>query len=184
VGQSLDGRITRPEGEPSWITSDSARAHARRIRARVDAIIIGAETLRRDNPQLTLRDADLGQGMLQPWRVVLTRSGALPAEAHLFTDAFKDRTLVLQDMSFTEVLQDLGRRGLLSVLVEGGGIIHSQAFAARQVDEVVWYIAPRICGGGRPSIAGIPLPQSVELKGVKVLPMGDNVCISGHPVWL
>jgi diaminohydroxyphosphoribosylaminopyrimidine deaminase/5-amino-6-(5-phosphoribosylamino)uracil reductase len=184
VGQSLDGRITRPAGEPSWITSDSARAHARRIRTRVDAIIIGAETLRRDDPLLTLRDADLGQGKLQPWRVVLTRSGALPAEAQLFTDEFRDRTLVMRDMDFTQVLEQLGQRDVLSVLVEGGGIIHSQAFAARQVDEVIWYIAPRICGGGRASIAGMPLGASVALQNVSLLPIGDNICITGYPQYV
>jgi diaminohydroxyphosphoribosylaminopyrimidine deaminase / 5-amino-6-(5-phosphoribosylamino)uracil reductase len=181
VGQSLDGRITRPAGEPSWITSDSARAHARRIRTRVDAIIIGAETLRRDDPQLTLRDADLGQGKVQPWRVVLTRSGALPAEAQMFTDEFRERTLVMRDMEFTQALEQLGQRGVLCVLVEGGGIIHSQAFAAKQVDEVIWYIAPRICGGGRASIAGMPLDASIELQNVSLLPIGDNICVTGYP---
>jgi len=56
AGQSLDGRITRPAGESSLITNDSARAHGRRLRMRVDAILVGAETIRKDNPQLTLRD--------------------------------------------------------------------------------------------------------------------------------
>ena len=54
---------------------------ARRLRLRADAILIGAETLRQDNPRLTLRDADIGTGKEQPWRVVLTRSGRLPADA-------------------------------------------------------------------------------------------------------
>jgi diaminohydroxyphosphoribosylaminopyrimidine deaminase / 5-amino-6-(5-phosphoribosylamino)uracil reductase len=183
AGQSLDGRITRPEGESHLITSDASRAHARRIRSRVDAILIGAETLRRDNPHLTLRDQDIGQGKVQPWRVVLTRSGALPEESHLFTDEHRERTLIFRSMDFTDVLRELGRMGVVSLLVEGGGIILGQAFHSRQVDEVVWYIAPRLCGGGRPSIAGIPLPASVELRQVKVLPIGDNVCITGYPIW-
>jgi diaminohydroxyphosphoribosylaminopyrimidine deaminase / 5-amino-6-(5-phosphoribosylamino)uracil reductase len=183
AGQSLDGRITRPAGESQWITSDAARAHSRRIRQRVDAIIIGAETLRRDNPRLTLRDADVGQGKLQPYRVVMTRSGDLPQDCHLFTDEHRDRTMILKGFEFDEVLVELGQRGVLSVLVEGGGLILGSAFASRQVDEVIWYIAPRICGGGRPSVSGIPLLESVELEQVKVLPLGDNVCVSGYPVW-
>lgn len=183
VGQSLDGRITRPPGEPAWITSESARAHARRLRLRADAVLIGAETLRKDNPRLTLRDADVGTGKEQPWRVVLTRSGRLPHDAHLFTDAFKDRTLVLQGLSFSDVLRDLGRRGIVTVLVEGGGIVLGQAFQSHEVDEVHWYIAPRLCGGGRPSIAGLPLPHSVPLRDATVLPIADNVCISGIPEW-
>lgn len=183
VGQSLDGRITRPPGEPSWITSDSARAHARRLRMRADAIVIGAETLRKDNPRLTLRDADVGTGKEQPWRVVLTRSGRLPMDSHLFTDEFKDRTVVLQNKSFMEVLAELGSRGIVTVLVEGGGIVIGQAFQTQEVDEVHWYIAPRLCGSGRPSLAGLPLPYSIPLEHAKVLPIADNVCISGYPVW-
>ena len=183
AGQSLDGRRTRPMGEPAWITSEAARAHARRLRGRVDAIIVGAETVRRDNPLLTLREADAGQGKPQPWRVVMTRSGDLPAGAHLFTDEFKDRTVVMRGLDFPEVLRELGNRGVVSVLVEGGGIILGRAFASREVDEVVWYVAPRLCGGGRPSIAGLPLPFSIELNPVKILPIGDNVCFSGFPVW-
>ena len=183
AGQSLDGRLTRPPGEPQWITSDAARSHARRLRSRVDAIIVGAETVRRDNPLLTLREADPGQGKLQPWRVVMTRSGNLPSDAHLFTDAFKDRTLVMKGLDFPEVLRELGARGVVSVLVEGGGIILGQAFASREVDEVAWYVAPRLCGGGRPSIDGLPLPFSVELNSVKIETLGDNVCFTGLPVW-
>lgn len=181
AGQSLDGRITRPAGESQWITNDAARAHGRRLRMRVDAIIVGAETVRKDNPQLTLRDG--GSGKEQPWRVVLTRSGEIPPESHLFTDEFKDRTLVMHGKDLPEVLADLGRRGVVSVLIEGGGIILGQAFRERLVDEVYWYIAPRLCGGGRPSIAGTALPQSVELKDIEVRPIGDNVMVHGIPVW-
>ena len=183
VGQSLDGRITRPAGEPPWITSDSARSHARRLRLRADAILIGAETLRMDNPHLTLRDADIGTGKEQPWRVVLTRSGRLPADAHLFTDEFKDRTIVLHNLSFPDVLKELGSRDIVTVLLEGGGNVMGQAFQSQEVDEVFWYIAPRICGSGRPSIVGLPLPYSIPLEHAKVLPIADNVCITGYPVW-
>ena len=183
VGQSLDGRITRPPEESQWLTSDSARAHGRRLRVRADAIIIGAETLRKDNPQLTLRDADLGMGKEQPWRVVLTRSGNLPPDARLFTDEFKDRTLVLSNLTFPELLKELGSRGMTTILVEGGGVVIGQAFQAQEVDEVHWYIAPRICGNGRSPLAGFALPHSVELDDVRVLPLADNVCITGVPVW-
>jgi diaminohydroxyphosphoribosylaminopyrimidine deaminase/5-amino-6-(5-phosphoribosylamino)uracil reductase len=81
------------------------------------------------------------------------------------------------------VLAELGRRGVVSVLVEGGGIILGRAFATQMVDEVVWYVAPRLCGGGRTSIAGLPLASSVELNPVRVLLIGDNVCFTGYPVW-
>lgn len=184
AGQSLDGRITRPAGESQWITSDAARAHGRRLRMRVDAIIVGAETVRKDNPRLNLRDGSAGSGKLQPWRVVLTRSGDIPPHSHILTDEFKDRTLIMHGKDLPDVLKDLGKRGVLSVLIEGGGIMLGQAFREKLVDEVYWYIAPRLCGGGRPSVAGSALPQSVELGNVTVRPMGDNVLVHGFPVWL
>lgn len=183
AGQSLDGRITRPAGESQWITSDSARAHGRRLRLRADAIIVGAETVRQDNPQLTLRDGTGGNDKPQPWRVVLTRSGNLPADCHLLTDEFKDRTLIMRSQDLEDVLRTLGKQGVCTVLIEGGGIVLGQAFHQQLVDEVFWYIAPRFCGDGRPSLAGYPLSPSVELKNVSVRPMGDNVLMHGFPQW-
>ena len=183
AGQSLDGRITRPAGESQWITSDSARAHGRRLRLRADAILVGAETVRQDNPQLTLRDSTGGNEKPQPWRVVLTRSGNLPADCHLLTDEFKDRTLIMRSQDLEDVLRTLGKQGVCTVLIEGGGIVLGQAFHQQLVDEVFWYIAPRFCGDGRPSLAGYPLSPSVELQNVSVRPMGDNVLMHGFPQW-
>ena len=82
-----------------------------------------------------------------------------------------------------EALAILGKHGVLSVLIEGGGIGLGHTFREKLVDEVYWDIAPRLCGGGRPSIAGPALPDSIELKDVTVRPMGDNVCFHGFPVW-
>ena len=182
AGQSLDGRITRPPGESQWLTNEAARAHGRRLRQRVDAIIIGAETLRRDNPKLTLRAVDPTE-KIQPWRVILSRSGDLPRESIVFTDEHKDRTFVLPSMEFDEVLKELARREITCVLVEGGGFVLGQAFRGGFVDEAHWYLAPRFCGGGRPALDGPPLERSVAMKHVQILPLGDNVLISGYPVY-
>ncbi|MBL9117547.1 MAG: bifunctional diaminohydroxyphosphoribosylaminopyrimidine deaminase/5-amino-6-(5-phosphoribosylamino)uracil reductase RibD [Verrucomicrobiaceae bacterium] len=183
AGLSLDGKITRPTGEPQWITSEQARAHAQTTRRQVDAILVGAETVRKDNPRLTLRGEQLPSDKKQPWRVVMTRSGNLPAEVHLFTDEFKDRTLVMTNQNLSEVLADLGRRGVVSVLIEGGSQILSQAFAQQLVDEVQWYFAPRICGGGLAVVSGLDLAKSIALKDVRTEVIGDNVCFIGRPEW-
>jgi diaminohydroxyphosphoribosylaminopyrimidine deaminase/5-amino-6-(5-phosphoribosylamino)uracil reductase len=180
AGQSLDGRITRPPGEGPWITSEAARAHSQSLRARVDAILVGAQTVRQDNPHLTLRN---GSPKEQPWRIILTRSGHLPPEAHLFTDAYQDRTLVLRDLTFPDVLRQLATRGITSVLIEGGADVLGQAFASHSVDEICWYIAPRLCGGGLPVIGGPAWAQSVALENVTLTPIGDNLCLTGTPVW-
>lgn len=187
VGQSLDGRIVRPNGESRNVTSDAARAHAMQLRVRCDAILIGAETLRQDNPKLTVRGEDIPKDKEQPWRVVVTRSGKLPKKSHLFTDKHKKRTIVLKgERSFEEILRDLAKRNITCVLLEGGGNLLGQAFAGKQVDECFWYLAPRICGGGTMAVGGVEFPSnavSVELADVWHETIGDNLLVHGYPVW-
>ena len=156
---SLDGRLARPAGEGQWLTGPAARAHAhRRLRARVDAILVGAGTVRTDDPALTVRSGVVrgGAPARQPWRVVLTRSGDLPAGARLFTDAHRDRTLVLRGRSLGEVLDDLGQRQVTSLLVEGGAETLASFFDAELVDEVRFYLAPLLTGDG---------PSALKLAG-------------------
>ena len=154
VALTLDGRLSRPPGEDRWLSGPAARAHAHRQRARVDAILVGAGTVRADNPRLTVRgvtDADPGR---QPWRVVLTRGGDLPAGAHLFTDEWRERTLVFRDQPLAAVLGDLGARQVTSVLIEGGGQVLGEAFRAGLVDEVQFYFTPWLAGGSGVAVAG------------------------------
>ncbi|CAN5909145.1 bifunctional diaminohydroxyphosphoribosylaminopyrimidine deaminase/5-amino-6-(5-phosphoribosylamino)uracil reductase RibD [soil metagenome] len=187
VGQSLDGRLTRPLGESPWITSEESRLHSMYLRVRCDAIMIGAETLRQDDPNLTLRGPNIPSQKQQPWRVIVSRSGNLPANANLFTDEHQDRTLVVRGTKkFNAILQELAEKGITSVLIEGGGNLMGQAFAARVVDEICWYIAPRICGGGVNSVGNRNFSQnvpSVALKDTKYVRIGDNLCVTGYPDW-
>jgi diaminohydroxyphosphoribosylaminopyrimidine deaminase/5-amino-6-(5-phosphoribosylamino)uracil reductase len=152
AGMTLDGRITLPADEGQWITSEAARADAMRLRAQCDAIMAGAETIRQDDPALTLRGPDIPDGKEQPWRVILTKSGNLPQGARVFTDDHRHRTLVMQNVPLGEVLTGLAGRGVMSVLIEGGGGVLAAAFSERLVDEVVFYIAPLIAGTGRPVV--------------------------------
>src|SRR5438046_4355446 len=145
-GMSLDGRLTRPAVEPHWITGRSARSHARELRAHVDAVLVGAETVRADNPRLTIRGT---RSAPQPWRVVLTRSGKLPRRARLFSDRLAARTLIYKGQSLAGVLKKLGKRGMTNVLIEGGGELLSQALDERLNDKVQLYlgtILPRGAG--------------------------------------
>jgi diaminohydroxyphosphoribosylaminopyrimidine deaminase/5-amino-6-(5-phosphoribosylamino)uracil reductase len=179
AGLSVDGKITRPRGEGGWVTGEAARADAMRLRRRVDAIVVGAETVRRDNPALTLRPPRAGKEM--PWRVVLSHSGRLPEAAQIFTDAFKDRTLVMKPRSMEAALRELAGRGVVSVLIEGGGTVLAQAFAQGLVDEVCFYIAPVLCGTGRPLIdPGFFAGGSVGLEGVRWRAFGDDIRLTGR----
>ena len=148
-----DGALTHAPGKGGkarWLSGLRSRRHAHRQRALVDAILIGAGTLRADNPRLTVRG--IRGAPRQPWRVVLTRRGELPADAHLFTDAWRERTLVFRRRSLQAVLATLGRRQITSVLIEGGTQVLDAAFAAGVVDEVQWYVTPWPAGAGAPRL--------------------------------
>ena len=154
AGIRLDGRITRPPDEGQWLTGPAARADAMLLRSSCEAVIVGAETVRRDDPSLTVRAPALRPGQTQPWRVVLTKSGKLPQSSQVFTDAHRDRTLVFRNQPLESVLRELGGRGVMSVVLEGGGQVHATAFSGGWVDEIIFYIAPLIIGGGRPVVDG------------------------------
>lgn len=164
AGMSLDGRLTRPPGEGQWLTSAAARADAHQLRAQVDAILIGAQTLRADNPRLTIRGIP---GARQPWRVVVSRGRPLPEDAHVFTDAHRDRTLVFRGKTLRAVLRELGRQKITSVLIEGGMRVLGEAFDRRLVQRAHFYVAPMLCGGPVAVIGGRGAGASLEAARVR-----------------
>jgi len=182
-GMSLDGRLTRAPGGSRWITSTAARRHARQLRAQVDAILIGAGTLRADNPRLTVRG---WPGAKQPWRVVLSRSGSLPPRAYLFTDRFAGRTIVSGDKNLEVVLRELGTKEITSVLIEGGGEILGQALDQRLVDKVQLYLGPMFTGGPSVTFAGAGISATHEapkLKDIRYEKIGQDICVTGYPAY-
>jgi diaminohydroxyphosphoribosylaminopyrimidine deaminase/5-amino-6-(5-phosphoribosylamino)uracil reductase len=184
AGMSLDGRLTRPPGEGQWLTSQRSRHYAMMLRAQVDAILVGAETVRQDDPQLTIRGVP-GFEDKQPWRVVLTRSNRLSRKSRIFTDEHKTRTLVYRDRSLRDVLKDLGRKDVTSVLIEGGGKILGEAFDRRLVDEAHFYMAPLLCGGPH-AIGGTGVGSTEEsylLSDPEYERLGDDIHVSGLVVY-
>ena len=180
-GMSLDGRLTRTFGEPRWITGRAARHHAHALRVRVDAVLVGAETVRVDNPRLTVRGV---HAVRQPWRVVLTRSGRLPRRAHLFSDRFAARTLVYQQKSLAAVLKDLGKRSITSVLIEGGGEILGEALDKRLIDKVQMYVGPMLTGGpvtAFPGHGANKTANALRLRDVQYERMGQTICLKCYP---
>jgi diaminohydroxyphosphoribosylaminopyrimidine deaminase/5-amino-6-(5-phosphoribosylamino)uracil reductase len=180
-GMSLDGRLTRPPNESRWLTSARARKHAQQLRAQVDAILIGAGTLRTDDPRLTVRT---GRRARQPWRVVVSRSGKLPRAAKLFTDRDANRTLVYSRKSLREVIEDLGKKEITSVLIEGGGEILGQALDERLIDKVQIYLAPLFTGGPVPAFAAngaATSAEAVRLGNMTFERIDGDICVSGYP---
>ncbi len=182
-GMSLDGRLSRPPGETRWITSAASRRRAHQLRAQVDAILIGGKTLRADNPRLTIRGV---RGAKQPWRVVLSRSGPLPREAHLFADRFAQRTMVCRAKNLELVLRDLGEKEITSVLIEGGGEILGHALDLRLVDKVQIYVGPMFTGGPVIAFGGLgaaSTPEAPRLDRVRYERIGQDICVIGYPTY-
>jgi diaminohydroxyphosphoribosylaminopyrimidine deaminase/5-amino-6-(5-phosphoribosylamino)uracil reductase len=176
IALSLDGRIVTPPGDDRWLTSPAARRAAHELRWEADAILVGAETARRDNPRLTVRLPGR-RGKLQPWRVVVTRSGRLPRSLHLFSDLHRARTLVFRRRPLTAVVASLGARGVSHLLIEGGGKILTEAFRRGLVNEVAFFIAPALMGTLPRALEKLPAP--VRLREVSYTPVGDDLLCRG-----
>jgi diaminohydroxyphosphoribosylaminopyrimidine deaminase / 5-amino-6-(5-phosphoribosylamino)uracil reductase len=180
VAQSLDGRITRPPGELQWLSNSRSLRLVHRLRSTIDAILVGAETVRRDNPRLTVRP---GNTSPQPWRAVVTRSGNLPANANLLTDEYRDRTIIYRGAAWLDILRDLGARGVTRLLVEGGGDVLGQLSDQNLIDEIWCFIAPLLTGGDKPSFGGTGI-ESLEaarrLRRIRYKRLGNDVLVIGH----
>jgi diaminohydroxyphosphoribosylaminopyrimidine deaminase/5-amino-6-(5-phosphoribosylamino)uracil reductase len=181
TAMSLDGRITRPPGEGAWLTGAAARADVHRLRATVDAMLTSGETVRRDKPALTVRLPEGLEGRQQPWRVVVSdHPDTLPMDAPLFADEFRERTLVRPRGNLAEMLRNLAaEQGVLSVMVEAGGVFSAALFEAGLVDEVVVYLAPMLCGGPALALAGAGLPDALHLDEVEFLQLGNDLRLRG-----
>ena len=180
-GMSLDGRLTKPTKESRWVTSRAARGHAQQLRAQTDAILVGANTIRLDNPRLTVRGI---RGARQPVRVILTRSGKLPPRSRVLTDHRAKNTLIYRDQPLAAVLADLGKNDVTSIMIEGGGNTLGHALEQRLIDKVQIYIAPLITGGGIPAFSGRGAGATAEaahLQRVRFEKIGPDICITGYP---
>lgn len=203
LATTLDGRIATRTGDSQWITGEDARQRGQLLRAQHDAILVGAGTLRADNPALTCRLPGLGQH--SPVRVVLSGRGGIPAGADLINTGGDVPTWLLAPRGKTvpealrqpgveiiacdpnadggidpaAALTALAGRGITRLLIEGGAAVATSFLAAGLVDHVAWFRAASLIGGdGLPAISGLgieTLPQRLRLERLSIAPAGDDV---------
>ena len=207
LASSLDGRIATASGESRWITGAESRAAVHRLRARVDGIMVGSETVLADDPELSARS---GRRILhRPIRVLVDSRLRVPPDARLYrgepgqtwvlcakqAPASRRRALAERGARVLEVpsrkaqldlrraVAALGRAGLTEVLVEGGGQLAAALLRDALVDEVHWFVAARLLGqDGRPALGALgtnALARTPRLQQVRVRRIGDDVHVRG-----
>lgn len=200
---TLDGKIATTTGHSTWITNQEARSIVHQMRAACDAIIVGGNTVRFDNPRLTSRQ----QGAHNPLRVVMSRSLNLPEQANLWqtkeaptlvltevgaNPAFKElllqggvEVIELSPLTPERVMAYLYERGFCSVLWECGGTLAASAIAQGAVQKVLAFIAPKIIGGSHaPTPVGdlgfTTMTEALSLERVEVRVVGADCLIEGY----
>ena len=209
VGQSLDGKIATTSGESRWITSDASRRVGHQWRSRVDALLIGANTVLQDDPFLSVRGARRRAGY--PIKIIVDSRLRTPPTARLFSAQSPMPTLIAttvrsktKQQAFTrrrveiitlrpsqgrvplrQLFRRLARRGIQSILIEGGGEVVASALAERLIDRVVFFIAPLLIGGrtapGSVGGRGIPrLARAIRLQEMTCRRVGTDLCVEAR----
>lgn len=205
---TLDGKIAAPSGDSRWVSGESARRRVHQLRGRMDAILVGGATALADNPQLTVRPA----GPRVPTRIVVDSRAALPLEHVLVRTAREVPVLVAagpqapaercrslreagcevwvstsedRAQRLLELLDELGRRRMTNVLVEGGGQLLGSLFDADAIDEVHGFVAFKLIGGrsAPPPIGGTGRSRMAEaafLQEPEVECLDEDVYIHGR----
>lgn len=197
LGTSLDGRIADRDYHSRWITGAEARTVVQALRRKADAIMVGAGTVRHDNPSLWPRP-DEGR---MPYRIIVAQQGGLPLDAQVFTDEHLTQTIVaapdgwkpdiknilinrgimvlaLPEMNFwRELAGQLRGMGLLRVFCEGGGRLAESLVKAGLVDEVHWFFSPKLLGGpvGAMGGSGWTLPEAPSFKLKQLAQCGADI---------
>jgi diaminohydroxyphosphoribosylaminopyrimidine deaminase/5-amino-6-(5-phosphoribosylamino)uracil reductase len=210
---SLDGRIAAGSGDSRWVSGPETLRWAHANRTLLDAIMVGASTIVVDDSQLTARPGGI-LSTRQPLRVVVDSSGRIPTTAKVLSGNSKTLVATTERSSrdwragieatgaevltlaadedgrvpLRPLLEELGRRDVLLLLSEGGGVLHGSLFDQRLVDKVTAVIAPMIIGAedAPTAVSGRGaryMREAARLQDVTVERLGEDVLVTGYPVW-
>lgn len=196
LAATLDGRIAAAGGDARWISGEKSRDTVHRLRNEVDAVLVGRGTVTTDDPQLTCRI----EGGRNPRRIVLDSELKIPLSAKVFrladprntiiaarADAAPAKTRALEELgvqvwrlpvkddrvAWRPLLKMLARQGIVSLLIEGGGITAASALKEKIVDKVLFFYAPKILGGD-----ALPMVEKLGFRRVKQAIVVRSFCVS------
>ena len=196
LASTLDGKIALPNGESKWITGEAARQHVHYLRSIHQGVIVGAETIRKDDPKLNVRLENF-QGD-QPWRIVFTHSGKLPKESQIFNDEISHKTLIfthtpvvfnlppeniMQIKDLSEAFYHLKERKLINLFIEGGATLASQFIQEKRVQRVSYFINPSFLGSGKSALGDLNITQlqlRPKLFNLESQWFGGDLMLSGR----
>jgi diaminohydroxyphosphoribosylaminopyrimidine deaminase/5-amino-6-(5-phosphoribosylamino)uracil reductase len=212
---SLDGKVATRSGDSRWISSEESRAYVHRLRSAADGVMVGIGTVLQDDPLLNVRLAG-NRVIRHPLRVIVDSRLRLPLRSRIAQTASFYRTLVATTQAAPSsrvhrlnsanleilvvksgksgkvclgaLMAELGRRGILSILLEGGPTLNAGALEERVVDRVLLFVAPKIIGGKEAPgmIGGKGVSRAKEALGMEVLRVrriGTDVMIEGKPIY-
>ncbi len=210
---TLDGKLATAAGESRWITSAASRREVHQLRGSVDAVLIGVGTVLADNPSLTTRTGPRLEklALQQPLRIVVDSRLRTPLKAQVLAQQDKAKTIIVTTaaasaarrsvlerkgmeiltlpalqgrVSLPALLEELGRRGIMSLLVEGGSEVNAAMLKAKLVDHVRLYLAPLLLGGqnAKGVIGGespARLAGAIALRNVVTRSVGHDLVVEG-----
>lgn len=203
---TLDGRTATVSGDSKWITGEPARRHVHRLRAGHDAIMVGADTVIADDPQLTCH---MLRGGRDPVRVVVDSRLRTPLDARIFRvqsragviiattlkdeelwSAYRGRgveILLCRDaggrVDLADLLARIGARGIQSLLVESGGKLAGALLFQRLIDRLILFYGPKLVGEGHSPFAGagvVNMSEAIRLQECTMRRFGDDFMVSGY----
>lgn len=185
MAMTLDGKIATAGGDSQWVTGPQARNRVQRMRQWADAIMVGGETVRMDDPSLTVRTPR--NWPCQPRKIIWTRRTDYDRSLHIWADAENPPLFAAPDIraDWSDFLLDLGAQGVTALLIEGGGELASACLREGIVDKVAFFVAPKILGGrgSRPVVGGAApasLTDALDVDQLQVQRVGKDLLLTGY----
>jgi diaminohydroxyphosphoribosylaminopyrimidine deaminase/5-amino-6-(5-phosphoribosylamino)uracil reductase len=188
MAMTLDGKIATANGNSKWITGPDARKNVQKLRKWSDAIMVGGGTVRADSPSLNVRNSQGNpiKNWKQPHRIVASRT-MTPEDAGKLMGPGCQPVIISPDSpnEWRKVMKNFGENNITALLIEGGSELAASVIKAGIVNEIAFYIAPKILGGKNsiPVIGGkdpFSLDEALNLQNSKIRKIGDDFLITGE----